>query len=816
MEKTAKRTGFSVLLCICVVIVIVLGSCGGGGESGDGEFQPVLAMINGQTYAMPGDYSAAINDQGDILVVWIMWISGGQRLLYSYYDASSGTWSGEYELDTSGDFPSGPQVCSNGSDFMVVWNEYEVKAASFDGSSWSSVTTLPAPGYLGLSPHIASNGTGYAVAWYGYDEPANSIWVAMYNGSSWGSPEVVESGSSAAYFPHLASNGNGYAVVWDQSDGTYRSVWANIYSGSSWGTEALLESGSGSISGYEIASNGSGYAVTWHQWDGSDWNAHANVYESGAWQGETLLESETGQASAVHVASDGSGYAAAWNQGINVYCALYTGSWGTATLVESGTGSAGDPDIASNGSGYAVAWRQTSSGSPSIFVNFHNGVSWGTESTIESGDDSAVSPLITAGGGGYCVVWRSNDGQKWEMRTNRYNGSAWDSETDIQKNLYHNGLGSGVKLACNDAGDVLAVWEQYDGGNTYTYGRFFHNGSWQPGFPISEHGYISAVASNGTDFMIAYSEYGRLYAATYSVQNGMGASSELSDTSPYYLVMASDGAGYVVAWVGSGYDAYGCVHDGTSWGSATSIESLPGDTHQLQVATNGEGYAAIWSQYDSGTFDVYAAIYEKGSWGAETPLESSPNNAQSPQIASQGEGYAAVWEQQDSPTSIRVSFYDGASWGTDVALSDTYYAYDPYIASNGSGYGVVWWEDVTVTGVFTMYARIYDGASWDDKHVLSVGSGDARGAMIASLKGRYAVCWRQDDGTAYSVYAALHDGVDWGDAIPIEDSNNDVVYSYEPVVNLVAGNEYYAISWLQEDSDDPFVLNGWAYVGLKP
>ena len=108
MEKTANGRGLPVLLCICVVLVVMLGSCGGGGESGDGEFQPVLAMLNGQTYAWPDNHSAAINDQGDIFVVWSMWRGAGLRLLYSYYDASSGTWLGEYEFDTSGDFPADP------------------------------------------------------------------------------------------------------------------------------------------------------------------------------------------------------------------------------------------------------------------------------------------------------------------------------------------------------------------------------------------------------------------------------------------------------------------------------------------------------------------------------------------------------------------------------------------------------------------------------------------------------------------------------------------------------------------------------------
>ncbi len=824
-------------LTLSLVIFMSIG-CGGGssgsGGAGGGSRTTNPVSINDDTNAYPESTSIAFNSTGDALAVWISNNGSSQnRILYSFYDHTTATWSLEAELTQS--VYTDLAVCSNGTNFMVVWAYGSINAREYIVSSgtWGTMATIELGGNYAFSPHVASTGTGYCAVWSQFDGTDTRIYANFFGGSGWGTETTVDSGGGYAYDAKVASNATGYCVTWTRQEGAFYNIYASIYTTGPWGTETLLESAAGNADYPQIASDGAGYCVTWEQDDGVHDSIYANVYEGSpvpSWGGATLIESGgTYDAHNPKIASDGTGYGVVWLQydalsGNRVYGNEYDNTiaipaWGGDGTIDSDIGACSYPDVASNGSGYGVTWRLYDSGSSTynIRVNIYDSGtdSWGTETLLETGSGEAIYPHIAPDGTGYGVVWIQDDGSRNTVYANLNSGSGWGTEHGLMQDQYHGSVSAGIRFAANNAGDVLAIWRQYDNDAVILYGCLYSSGAWGSTFEIVTNLYYYDVASDGDGFMIVHNHYSSIHAVTYDTTTGLlGTDEQISGNSAYECRITSDGTGYCATWIQydtSNPNIYANIYDGSSWlapGGLTAIDSLPGSARLPQVASNGTGYCVTWYQND-GTYDsIYANIYTS-AWGGATPIESGINDADIPSIASDGTGYCVAWDQHND---IYANVYEG-SWGTATLIEiGSGHVNSPQVASNGSSYGVTW--EQSDGSASSIYVNLYDGA-WGTEMAIESGSGDARYPRGASNGTGYCVSWVQDDGTVDSAFANTFDGSTWGTEQALESSDTEVNRDWEKLINVVATQDTYTIGWLQKDANDPLVDNAWAYSGLS-
>src|SRR5690606_8069464 len=141
------------------------------------------------------------------------------------------------------------------------------------------------------------------------------------------------------------------------------------------------------------------------------------------------------------------------------------GIWGTDIPLE---GSLGNVDsesprvaVAPNGDALAV-WTQFTSSRDSIIYNRYTAQSesWSTIDLVENDDLAwAGSPevAINAGGDGAAVFLLGND-----VWANRYDasGGSWSGEVSLESG---SGAATAPKVGIDDAGNVIAVWNQSDG-----------------------------------------------------------------------------------------------------------------------------------------------------------------------------------------------------------------------------------------------------------------------------------------------------------------------------------------------------------------
>jgi hypothetical protein len=128
----------------------------------------------------------------------------------------------------------------------------------------------------------------------------------------------------------------------------------------------------------------------------------------------------------------------------------------------------------------------------------------------------------------------------------------------------------------------------------------------------------------------------------------------------------------------------GSVFDGAAWSAPVRLDTVDQAARSPGIASDGAGYAVAWLQRDTASempLTLTAAVFANGSWGSAMPLESTddPVNEDeewSPEIASDGVSYQVAWVRRevsgDGLNHIQLSRFDGGSWtSTQVGPGST-------------------------------------------------------------------------------------------------------------------------------------------------
>ncbi|WP_457631877.1 hypothetical protein [Oceanithermus desulfurans] len=260
------------------------------------------------------------------------------------------------------------------------------------------------------------------------------------------------------------------------------------------------------------------------------------------------------------------------------------GQWTTPADLSDHLNSAGTsafrPNVAMNASGDAlVAWWRYDGSFPVYGSEFRDG-SWSVPIDLSNSVDfgSYYDPPQVAlnGAGDAIVLWSPGVIFKAERQND-----SWTTPTDISDYLTR---GDRARVALNDTGEAVAVWEQLDGATNRVYKAERQAGSWTMPVDLADH-------------------------------------LSLAGTSPAYYpqVALNDAGDAVVVWMqqdGAGNDQiYKAERRGGSWTTpvdlADHLSFAGGDAASLQVALNDAGDAVVvWSQQDSaGNYQIYKAEY---------------------------------------------------------------------------------------------------------------------------------------------------------------------------------------------------------------
>ncbi|WP_157758287.1 Ig-like domain-containing protein [Cystobacter fuscus] len=404
-------------------------------------------------------FSPEVTSNGtDYLVVWgygsssmpVNWGVGGARVTST--GEAVGIWSlGIY--DHGRDSQLQPTVASDGTSYFVVWmdppstvdNRFNVYGRRVvDGDVGMSLVRISTSANAQEQPAVASNGTDFLVVWEDQRGSDFDLYGTRVSGTGTvldPSGLILSNRSSNQLYPSVASNGTDYLVVWQDFAGSALDIRGRRVTSTGVmpdDSDLLISTSSGDQRIPKVASNGTDYLVVWN--DDRAGGTNTDVYgtrvkstgeildPSGIPIGTSPLDQED-----TAVASNGTDYFVVWvlsvastNRDIQGARVTSTGAVLDASgLVLSATPTyKSNPAVASHGTDYLVVWADRSDGTTSDIHGTR------VKSTGEVLDPSGLAvckaaneqatPALAFNGEEYLVTWsdKRND-TDWNLQATR-------------------------------------------------------------------------------------------------------------------------------------------------------------------------------------------------------------------------------------------------------------------------------------------------------------------------------------------------------------------------------------------------------------
>jgi len=415
------------------------------------------AVLDAEPIELPspgGDVDVASNGS-ELLVAWMRCLSEAscttKQVVAMRVDGSTGA-SLDAEpalLRTGGETIVDVRVASNGTDFLVVWEDSLLGADIFASRVAADGTVLDIDPIVVVSedweqgaPAVESNGDGYYVAWRDNRDTGDWSRFDVYGARVTALGELLDPGGDLLVstdqqqdLPAVASDGDGYYVAWSDARHYYPLVYGTRVGADGTVLEpggALVSYGSNNQSFPAAASNGDVFLVAfsdYRSYPSSDRDIYAvrlsaadlSILDPAGIAITTAPEDQT-EAS---VASNGTDFFVVWADERNeitddeIYGARVDGVTGAVldpggvpvSLVADGGWGRMSPDVASNGADYFVAWSDNRWGYDVIYgarVAAADGEVLDPSGQLLSsgGDDTFWPAKIASNGDNYLVVWR--------------------------------------------------------------------------------------------------------------------------------------------------------------------------------------------------------------------------------------------------------------------------------------------------------------------------------------------------------------------------------------------------------------------------
>ncbi|GEL73251.1 Ig-like domain-containing protein [Myxococcus virescens] len=355
---------------------------------------PVAVSTEARAEYLPSVASSG----GDLLVVWYEAHTGG----YDVHGARVTTQDMVRDttsllLSTSPNDQYAPAVARTGTDYLVVWRDNRAGESDIYGVRVTSQGVVLDPSGLPLctvrgeqdNPTVASNGTDWMVAW---DDNRSDDDDEIIHGVRVSRAGEIRTGWSISMLPYairkpaLASDGTDWYVVWEDERNALNGAasWdifgARVTAAGTitptYGTN-LTPSVSGGQTDPAIAFNGTDYLVAWTDYRNSSTTRYdiyaARVSRTGTVSavGGFVLSNASGSQAAPAVASAGRDWLVVWHDERSAGQDIYGTRVSAAGAVMEPSGLAiattstaqRNPTVASDGANYFVAWEEQTTSS---------------------------------------------------------------------------------------------------------------------------------------------------------------------------------------------------------------------------------------------------------------------------------------------------------------------------------------------------------------------------------------------------------------------------------------------------------------------
>ncbi|WNG47595.1 hypothetical protein F0U60_28325 [Archangium minus] len=637
---------------------------------------------------------------------------GGENFLVVWYDHRNG-YSDIYGarvsgtgtvLDTHGipistatDSQSSPAVAHDGTNFLVVWEDYR-SGTSYDiyGARVSGTGMVLDTNGIPIStaaneqryPAVAYNGTNFLVVWqdsrddHGYGEGCGVYGARVSRTGTVldtsGIPISTDYNNQER--PVVAYNGVDFLVAWQDSrnDKGY-----DIYGAQVSGT-GVVRNPSGIpifVGDYDqvnpaLACMGTNCLVVWRDYSSYDiYGARVNSTGTVLDTGGILISVAASYTEFPAVAHDGTNFLVVWQDythanSSNIQGAQVGGSGsvlGTGDIsISTSANSQNAPAVAHDGTNFLVVWQDSRNGSSDIYgARVHEtGTVLDTSGIpISTYGSYKYAPAVAHDGTNFLVVWEDSRSGSSDIYGARVSSGGTVLDTNgISISTTNNS--EYAPAVAHDGTNFLIVWEVYRSETSHDIfgARVSSNGTVldTDGILISAAAYSQAdpvLVHDGTNFLVVWRDERNLVSTNADIYGArVGRDGRVLDTngivissatnSQYDPAVAYNGRYFLVVWEDrrSGADIYGARmrSDGTvldrsgiSIAGSTSIQYTPA------VVYDGANFLVVWEDFRGGTgySDVYGARVSETGTVLDTHgfvISAEPMNEAQPVLASMG------------------------------------------------------------------------------------------------------------------------------------------------------------------------------------
>lgn len=606
-----------------------------------------------------------------------------------------------------------PTVAASGTGYFVAWRDFrDGTTQDIYGTRVSAAGVVQDPAgivlttahYAQVAPVAASNGTDFLVVWQDRRTGGSEVVKGRRVTAAGATPDpefFISDGFSTQTAPAVASNGAGYLVVWQDTRNSV-SFGTDIYAARVTAAGVVQEPAGIVVTGAvghqtvpAVAARGTEYLVGWQDARNGNNDIYAARVDGTGFvldpSGREIAALAASSQTVPAIGSNGTDYFVAWQDNRNGASADIYGTRVNATggvvqqfgfALSTATGVQSEPVVDSNGTDYLVAWLDGRNGGSSDVYGTRVSATAVLQDpaglALATGFALQVAPAVASMAADYLIVYQD------DHTTGSYDisGVRVTAAGVVDANVVALSTGDrqlAPTVASNGAGYLVAWQDVRNGIDRDLYatrltttgavqdpnGLVLSTAMWEQGAPTA--------TSNGTDYLVAWEDYrnatsvdiyGTRVTAAGVVQDPNGLALSTAASAQVRPAAASNGTDYLVAWQDSrngGTDIYGTRVSAAGviqHPTGIALSFAAGNQRDPAVASNGADYLVVWDDGRAVSNDIYAA--RMNAVGAVLDLTgfavSAPTTSQSaPAVGWNGIDYLVAW--QDNRNNLGNDIY---------------------------------------------------------------------------------------------------------------------------------------------------------------
>jgi hypothetical protein len=366
-----------------------------------------------------------------------------------------------------------------------------------------------------------------------------------------------------------------------------------------------------------------------------------------------------------------------------------------------------------------------------------SGTTWSSPVTLSNPSEHSITPIAAINpSDNLLYLWVAQSGSVFEIfGASTLFGNAPSSLTQLSSTN-----SSFPRLAIDNNGNGVGVWQQMDASGYSVYGASYYNSiGWgstvqiAASSPFLSAPVVAVQASTGavvTLWQMEQDSVLAIQASTLSLGAGNWttpqtlSSPTVSATNPQIVYNTlGEALGVWQVSVGSQIGLQTSSYNGSSWSDPITFPAA-GNLTNPRVALNNIGEAVIVSEMvvDGNTSIVAIARSSMKTWGSVTTISGSDAQAAAPKVVLNDSHQAVVvWQNAlsgaNTVRSVRAS--NLSNWGSVTSLSNTTSLNtNPDVWVNGSGFAVAVWKKQDGTQI-SFQAATYTSGMWNAPQTIS-------------------------------------------------------------------------------------------------